>query len=63
MQAYYHVAQASTTGEGIPDPDERITADTKMVTKEMAMVFCQGMYTATAGAFFAFKLGQLYGIR
>lgn len=63
-ERYYHVAQASAiTGSGIADPDERITADTKLVTHEMALVLCQGMYTATAGVFFAYKLGRLYGVR
>ena len=61
--SYYHIAQKSAIGEGITDPDERITADAKVVAREMSLVFCEGLYTATAGVFFSLKLAQLYGAR
>ena len=61
--SYYHIAQKSAIGEGITDPDERITADCKVVARQMSLVFCEGLYTATAGVFFSLKLAQLYGAR
>eukprot|EP00039_Didymoeca_costata_P029327 m.24190 g.24190 ORF g.24190 m.24190 type:complete len:1249 (-) comp7584_c0_seq1:100-3846(-) len=60
--AYYHVAQVSATSDqGISDPDERITSDVKIVSHQMAKLFCEGVYTATAGVFFSAKLASLYG--
>lgn len=40
--AYYHIAQESANGKGIADPDERITADAKLVANELSLVICEG---------------------
>lgn len=61
--AYYHIAQNAAINSGICDADDRITDDIKLVSNEMAHVFCEGLYAMTAGGFFAWKLGQLYGGR
>eukprot|EP00510_Aplanochytrium_minuta_P005739 CAMPEP_0184010874 /NCGR_PEP_ID=MMETSP0954-20121128/3484_1 /TAXON_ID=627963 /ORGANISM="Aplanochytrium sp, Strain PBS07" /LENGTH=227 /DNA_ID=CAMNT_0026290569 /DNA_START=24 /DNA_END=704 /DNA_ORIENTATION=+ len=55
---YYAVAQGGAIGGqvNIKDPDERIVSDVKDVADQMSLVFCEGLYTATAGGFFAFKL-------
>lgn len=63
--AYYAVAQgAAAAGHPlITDPDERITSDVAQVAQQMSRILCEALYTSTAGAFFAYKLGRLYGIR
>eukprot|EP00668_Euglena_longa_P010985 GGOE01013329.1.p1 GENE.GGOE01013329.1~~GGOE01013329.1.p1 ORF type:complete len:1363 (+),score=510.34 GGOE01013329.1:29-4090(+) len=58
---YYALAQ-SALHEECPDPDVRLTADVKEVTENSAHIFCDLLYTATAGTFFAGKLWSLYGM-
>eukprot|EP01060_Flectonema_neradi_P032685 TRINITY_DN5245_c0_g1_i1.p1 TRINITY_DN5245_c0_g1~~TRINITY_DN5245_c0_g1_i1.p1 ORF type:complete len:1290 (+),score=243.20 TRINITY_DN5245_c0_g1_i1:78-3872(+) len=64
---YYTLAQKGAHGtserNAITDPDERICEDAKDVATQLAHVFCEGIYASTAGTFFAFKLGQFYGIQ
>ena len=49
--AYYKVCQSAAIGadNAIPDPDDRIVADVKEVTQQMAFTLCQSLYTSTAG--------------
>ena len=63
--AYYKVCQSAAIGaeNAIPDPDDRIVADVKEVCQQMAYTLCQSLYTSTAGVYFAWKLGRLYGVR
>ena len=63
--AYYKVCQSAAIGaaDAIPDPDDRIVADVKEVSQQMAFTLCQSLYTSTAGVYFAWKLGRLYGVR
>ena len=64
---YYTLAQKGAHGGSgvgaIADPDERICEDAKDVATQLAHVFCEGIYASTAGTFFAFKLGQFYGMQ
>lgn len=62
---YYAIAQggAEDGKVEIPDPDERISSDISQVANQMSLVFCEALYTSTAGVFFAYKLGRLYGLR
>lgn len=57
---YYALAQSALHAE-CPDPDVRLTTDVKEVTENSAHIFCELLYTATAGTFFAAKLWKLYG--
>jgi ABC-type uncharacterized transport system fused permease/ATPase subunit len=60
---YYNVSQlAAVTGE-FKDVDARISDDIKTVSSQMAHVLCEALYASTAGIFFAWKLGSLYGVR
>lgn len=51
--AYYKVCQSAAIGadNAIPDPDDRIVADVKEVTQQMAFTLCQSLYTSTAGTY------------
>eukprot|EP00038_Savillea_parva_P019941 m.29771 g.29771 ORF g.29771 m.29771 type:complete len:1290 (-) comp4631_c0_seq1:347-4216(-) len=61
--AYYQVAQSAAVDGILSDPDDRITEDAKKIAVEMAHVVCEGLYASTAGVFFAWRLGRLYGVR
>jgi ATP-binding cassette, subfamily D (ALD), peroxisomal ABC transporter len=47
----------------VDDPDERLVNDVRDVSLDMAFAACEAMYSATAGIFFATKLGSIYGLR
>ena len=48
-------------GGDCPDPDSRIVNDVKEVADNAATIFCELLYTLTAGTFFVVKIWRLYG--
>ena len=43
--------------------DVRIVGDVEEVATKLSQVFCEGLYTSTAGLFFSIKLATLYGVK
>lgn len=60
---FYNISQLSAMTGEFKDIDSRISEDVKTVSKQMSHVLCEGLYASTAGGFFAWKLGKLYGTR
>ena len=62
---YYHLAQGAASNEAgsIKDPANTITEDAKSVTTQLSLALCEALYSASAGSYFAWRLGRLYGAR